>query len=207
MTEERVGVLELLPGMLFSPFQTLKRASARRSFRSAFLLYLLVILINGLSEFLTLRTSPAAELPASIGLVIFFLVAVPVALILWFLQAGFFYLAGHLMGGRGVPLGILSVCALVVTPQLFLVPLNVLLVLAKVAEPVVTGVGLVAGLAVAIWMLVLLVVGLREEHELATGQAVLLVLIPILAIILLVFLFAAMVGIIAATGLGGFVKP
>ncbi|RDV84535.1 YIP1 family protein [Ammonifex thiophilus] len=203
MTEKPVGILELLPGMLFSPFQTLRRWEVRRSFKSAFSLYLLVILVNGLSEFFTLRTPPAAELPASTGLVVFFLVAVPVALVLWFLQAAFFYLAGHLMGGRGEPLGVLSVCALAVTPQLFLVPLNVLLVLAKVAEPVVASVGLVAGLAVAVWMLVLLAAGLREEHELATGQAVLLVLIPILATVFLALLFAVVVGLIAAAGLGG----
>ncbi|MGO0123417.1 YIP1 family protein [Desulfothermobacter acidiphilus] len=212
MTEERMGILELLAGMLFAPLQTIRRAEARRSFKSALTLYLLVLVLNGLTNLLLMRasSSASASLPhATVPfLAAFLLLGIPLALMLWLLQASFFYLVGHLMGGRGTPLGVLSVCALVITPQLYLVPLDVLLVLARVSEAATSLVGGLAGLALLVWMAVLLVVGLREEHELATGQAVLLVLVPLLALIFLVFLVAMVVGVVAAVlGLGGLGKP
>lgn len=59
---------------------------------------------------------------------------------------------------------------------------------------------------VAIWMLVLLVLGIRELQELSTGKAVLVVIIPIILVLIGLALFAVVVaafigGILGLTGL------
>ncbi|MBC9784546.1 YIP1 family protein [Heliobacterium chlorum] len=113
--------------------------------------------------------------------------AVSLGIIMWFVMAGFFNLVGELLGGRGNAKGLLTALGLAYWPSILLAPVN----LAGQYLPggkVIQSLGL---LAVTLWGFVLQVLAIRESLYLSTGRSLLVIFFPLIVLILLFALMAA----------------
>jgi hypothetical protein len=108
--------------------------------------------------------------------------------------SGIFYLIGRLLGGRGPFSGLLSTLAFASIPNILLAPLTAVFNL--IGVPFVGG---LLGFAVAIWVLVLYVLGIRESLSLSTGRAVATLLIPVGV---LLALGCALIALVVALAIG-----
>ena len=118
--------------------------------------------------------------------------------VMLFAYSGYLHLAGEFLGGRGSAKGVYVAVCLSQLPYVVAIPVMVL-------APVFGGLGVLlmglANLGVAIWSIVIQVIGLVRVMQLSTRRAVLAVFSPILLVLLFVILLVfclAIVGISAA---------
>ncbi|MGQ9711298.1 MAG: Yip1 family protein [Desulfotomaculales bacterium] len=190
-----MGLLEVAAGVLFDPVNTFRRLAPAPPVGKAVILATLVNAATGLMGYFTFRALPpggaqdpvpgllAAMLPA-LSITGFFLWYAK-----WFVHGGFLHFVAQLLGGRGLPLGTLTVYALAALPDVFIVPVQGVLVLLELPEVTASVVQGIAGLALFIWAVVLLVLGLRETHGFSSGHAVATVLGPVAGMVLVAVVF------------------
>lgn len=116
---------------------------------------------------------------------------------------GILHLAALVFGGKGTFAGLFSAIGFAQFPMILSFPL---MVLGRVGGPAVMGLTIVGSVGLALWVVALSVVALREAHAMPTGAAigtyVAAALVPIalvVGIVLIVALVAAAAG--AASGL------
>lgn len=191
----RTGFLELVYGVLFEPVTTFRRIAAGPPLGTAVLIFTLVNLISALmSTFIAHRL--AGQSPYGMHMAWLMQAAAPVlagaGLVLqyvkWYLFSALIHLTAGLTGGRGPAAGTLTVVALSALPSIILAPVDLILLLAGLRGPVITAVMILLGLLILIWSAVLIVIGLREVHAISTGQSLLAVLLPPLALLVILFI-------------------
>lgn len=197
------GFLELLYGVFFEPRTTMKRVAGRPPLGHA---ALVVTILSALGTAMWLLTAAsvlgrvlhAASLDpfASVFQALAPLAAVTVFLwgfLKWFVYSSVLSLAAELLGGLGRARGVFAASGLAGLPALLMAPVQLISYgtgAENLAGSVLSG---LAGVTVAIWSIVLTVMGVREVHGLSIGRSVLAVLSPYLAMItFLLFLFAAL---------------
>ncbi len=185
MNNSSIGFFEIIYGILFDPVQTFRRLSANPPLLLTLLIVTLVNILVTAMSMLTLRTvSQAGPVPEVAEL---FASALPI-----FMVAGFFFwyarwllfgavlnLSAQLFGGKGSAAGSLVVLGLAALPALLLIPVEAVVVLLNLHSAPVSLLLALLRFAVFIWSLVLVIIGLREIHQLETGRAVLAMLAPI----------------------------
>lgn len=200
--EPPMGFLDIIYGVFFDPRATFRRLAARPPLGLAVLIFTLVNLAGALMGALvgyrlTLPPghpsmgmnwlAPAAPLVAAAGLVFQY--------VKWVVVSALLHLTAGLLGGRGKASGILTVTALAALPALAMIPVDLLLLLLDTRGMPLTMVTAILGLAVFIWGVVLVVLGLMEVYHFTASRALLTVLLPpaiiILSSIILLVLFAA----------------
>uniref|UniRef100_A0A7C1F2V0 YIP1 family protein n=1 Tax=Ammonifex degensii TaxID=42838 RepID=A0A7C1F2V0_9THEO len=204
----RPGLLELVHGVLFSPASVFRAVAETPPLKEAALIFFLLAFGSSLAGSLLLRSNiaavPGVEIPQVTRVVsgllpVFLLVSLVFAAARLFLFAAVFHFLAELLGGRGTPQGTLTVCALAGLPGIFLVPVELLLNLWKVAAAPAAAIGGLVGLGVLLWQVMLLVIGLREVHRFTTGTAAVAVVLP-LAVLIGLFV-ALLIGMIASLGM------
>jgi hypothetical protein len=204
----RLGVLDLVYGVLFNPAATFRKIKEGPPLCYAALLFFLLAVSNAVVSFSFFRSAiadfPAADLapviPVLSGLlpfIVFF--ALVFAGLRWFLYGAVLHLVAEIWGGKGSPRGTLTVYALAALPGIFLVAVELLLRLLRVPDIAAAALSGIAGFGVLVWGVVLLVLGLREVHGFSTGLAALTVLTPVAALVVLVMVFIAVVMVLAGT--------
>lgn len=202
---EKQGLFELVYGALFDPVQTFKRISGKLPLGWTLLIFSLVKVLSVTVFWYTLSSDLMSRDIAGVydydyGTADIFRVMVPViiagALVYeyfkWFVYSGALHLLADLAGGSGKAAGVLVVTGLASLPALLFLPVQILITF--------WGGNWMAGLinflimlSVLIWGFILVVIGMRETQRLSTGSAVLVSLLPAIAIVLATVFFTVMV--------------
>jgi hypothetical protein len=200
--ESPPGFLDLIYGVFFEPRSTFRRLSANPPLGLAVIIFTLVNLAGALAGglmgyHLSMQAvppymgmhwlTPVAPMMAVAGLIFQY--------IKWVVVSALLYLTASLLGGQARASGVLTITALAALPGLLMIPVDVLLYLFNVRGTGLTAVAAVLGLAVFLWGVVLVVLGLMEMYRFSAGRAVLVVLLPpaviVLSGIVLLVIFAA----------------
>ncbi|MEW6276678.1 MAG: Yip1 family protein [Bacillota bacterium] len=184
------GFLELVYGVLFEPVAAFSRVVQRLPLGQTVLIFtlvnLLVAFMNGL-VMSRLMHHPAADHMA----VMMVKAMTPVLVILgltfqfakWFTYSALLHLLAEFLGGRGRAVGVWTVAGLASLPGIFLVPVNLLLLLFGVRGFALSLLVYLFGFLVLIWGMILLILGIRQEHALSAGRAAAVVLLPVGAVV------------------------
>jgi hypothetical protein len=186
------GFLETIYGILFDPVRTFRRLADAPPLLLTFAIVTLVNAFGALMSILTVRTVGLTDVDPEIAQVVspaapFLILA---GFFLWYAKwlgyGAVLHLTAQLLGGSGGARGTLVTYGLAGLPAILLLPVDALVVVANLGQsPVTVLLGLLR-LAVFVWGVVLLVIGLREMHRFPTGRAVTTVLAPVGAVVLLV---------------------
>lgn len=205
-----LNVYDLVYGILFEPGKTFHQVAENPPVK---LTLVLIIGINFLLAIMGMFTTQqglipdelmtgrgGAELQAVIDAAtpVFALGGFLVNLVAWFILSALLHLISEFFGGKGRALTSFTVYGLAGLPAIFLLPLQGLEIFLPQNPVISTIVGLGA-LAVFLWGIVLLVIGLREAHKFSTARSVAVVATPWIAGAVVLFVAAIlMVGIISA---------
>ncbi len=201
-SRDSLGFAELIYGVIFNPGATFARVSRENHLFNGFVIFLSVTLLGSVVSFLGARdfsdlppelAGAFTEAGPFIGVL-----AIVLAFISWFIQAGVLQVFAELLGGRGRALQVLTVLALAGIPKAFAVPFQVLGFFFA-GSMVSTFLGAAVSLSVIIWSIVLMVTGLKEVHGLSAGRAAAVLALPLGTLGLALLIIAA--------SLAGFVIP
>lgn len=195
------GFLETVYGVLFDPVATFRRMREEPPLGLTIGVVTVVNVATALMSVLTFRALPGD--PSGFGAALDRL-APFIALagfLFWYLKwlgyGAVLHLTAQLLKGEGGPRATLVAYGLTGLPSLLLLPLQGLMAVLRPGELAESLITALFGLAVLIWSTVLLVLGLREMHNLTTGRAVAVVAVP--AAILL--LAAGLIMVLSILGL------
>ncbi|MCF8011282.1 MAG: YIP1 family protein [Clostridiales bacterium] len=203
-----LGFLELIYGILFEPVKTFKQIAFNPPIGQAVIIYLAVKLLSGImGAFINANTMAGAltQVPPILAQVIhgmvplFILLGLLIQFIKWFVYSGVLHLLADFYGGAGTARGVFTVYGLAALPTVFLIPVQLLLLVLSPGEGFVNLLIIPVTLALAIWGFIILILGVREVHEFSTGRSVLVIFTPVIAIILLVIIAAAVLFSVAAS--------
>ena len=189
-----LGFLETVYGVLFEPVKMMKRVAENPPLVMALVIVAILSLLGTLMGYLALSRVISLGYDAG-GIVQLFQGAralVPIgacfalvfSFIKWFFCSAILHLTADLLGGRGRARGVFAAAGLAGLPQILLIPFQFLGYWYGSGKYAVTALLLLAGLAVWIWSSILLVIGIREVHNMSTGRAALVFFIPYLALFL-----------------------
>jgi len=198
-------MLELVYGILFDPVKTCRRIIESPPLGTITVIFSLVkifsnlmggylsakFFFNGLSGSGRGASGVAESLAPAVAVF-----GLACEYLKWLFYSGFLHLTAELSGGRGRAAAIFAVTGLASVPALLFLPLNILLFVLDGKGVTVFVITLFSGLAVIIWGFVIIVIGLKEAHGFSAGRAVLVALLPALAIIF--FILFALAGLAAS---------
>lgn len=107
----------------------------------------------------------------------------------WLVFAAVLHLLAEFFGGSGRGITSFTVYGLAGLPAILLLPLQSLEIIFS-DIPFFTSLATLGALAVTLWGIALLVIGLRETHQLSTGRAVLVLATPLLLLLVLLIILA-----------------
>lgn len=202
------GFLELVYGVLFDPLPVFRKVAAKPPVGLSVLIFTLVNAAAVVMSFLVMSRSmyrhmPGMEIPMT-GLMS---AAMPLMAVLslvldyvgWLLASGLFHLLAEFLGGRGRATGVFTVVGLSSLPFIFLVPVNLLLLLWGLKSFAAVIIMPLLSLIVVVWLLILLILGIRQVHDFSTWRAVAVVLLPVAGVIILtVILIMTMMGLMTS---------
>ncbi|WP_049752629.1 Yip1 family protein [Candidatus Desulforudis audaxviator] len=197
-----LGFLEIIYGVLFDPVKTFRRLAEDPPFLLVLVIVTLVNAAGTLMSMLTVNTIAPAELGAEFdrliaGVAPFLVLA---GFFLWYAKwlgyGAVLHLVAQLLGGRNGPKATLTVYGLAGLPAVFMLPVQGFVVVAGLAETPASAILGLIGLGVFVWSLALLIIGLREVHQLSTGGAAIVVFAPVAAVaaLFLLLLIVLVVG-------------
>lgn len=196
------NILELSIGVLARPVSTMRRICQRRPMGWGIIISVLVSLIGASLQVAQSEEAPsylAEGVPApAIDPVAWFIIAPMIALLGLALAAALFHFTAFLLGGRSTYAGVFSAIAFARLPSVFNAPLVLLSVLLGPAGSFLVGLG---NMGLIVWSMALIVIGIRENYQLTTGRAILVFLLPLLAIVGLLLLIALAVAILVGAAL------
>lgn len=209
VSEPSPGFLELVYGVLFEPDKTMKRVAERPPLGLAVMVVTIISLLGAVMGLLTVskvlnqslhavameQFLPGLRALAPLGAVFGLLWGY----VKWFGYSAIMHLAAELLGGRGSARGVFAAVGLAGLPAILMIPIQFLSYWLGTGRLAVTILVVLAGLAVGIWSVILMVIALRQVHGLSTGRSVLVVFSPILALITLgILMIITLVGIAAS---------
>ncbi|MBU7007337.1 Yip1 family protein [Phosphitispora fastidiosa] len=184
-SKDRLGFVELIYGVLFSPTATFAKVSRENHLFNGFVIFLTITLVSSVVNYLGARNF--SDLPPELAGAFteagpyMGILAVVFAFIGWFVQAGILQVFAELLGGEGRALQVLTVLALAGIPKAFAIPFQVLGLFIS-GSMVSTFLSVAVSLLVITWFLVLMVIGLREVQGFSTGRAAAVFVLPLAAL-------------------------
>ena len=200
------GVLESAAGVLSRPVDTLRRVTSHPRVWWALLVAALIAVgsaLAGAGEAERFDGFPGSFAPVDRGgafVAVTVIVAPLVSVLLLLAWAGIVHGVARLLGGRARYEGTLSGFGFAQVPSALGIPAQLLPLALGRGGAVLSG---LIQFGLFIWVLVLEVITVRENHALSTGRAVAALLIPVgVVLVLLVVLVIALVAVVAGN-LGG----
>jgi hypothetical protein len=196
------GLLETAVGVITEPVSTLRRVTATAPLGWA--IWLTVVLsaiawatgsIQFGQGFEDVSRSQPFSLPSTPVLAVLGLILGPIlGLIGLVIGTGILKLTSLMFGGKGSFKSLFCGLAFASVPNIFSAPIQVLQFLGGVGGQILGG---LISVGISIWVVVLAVIAVRENNAFSTGKAVGAVLLPIAAILLLVFVLVAVIVAVA----------
>lgn len=182
MTMEKSPV-DIIYGILFLPGKAMRDLAVDPPLGTAVLVFLAVSLLSALAATITPGMPSAGRLSASLLL----LLILAFQFLGWFLGTAVLQLTAELLGGKGRGRTLLALLGLANLPMAFQPPAALIGRLAGsgAAE-------LLLSTALGVWSLVLAAIAIRESHRVSTGRAVLVLLLPLVAVVTLILLVAVL---------------
>lgn len=173
-------ILDVLYGLIFQPQGTMRELARTRPLLTGLMVFLGVYLVNYLFQGASGQISPSA-----FGLTLlprpFWLLGglgAIMAVLMWFVSAGLFSLLGEVLYGYGNGKAVLTCLSFAVFPGVLGPALHYAAVMISLET-----IGALLYLLSMLWVMVLQVLAVREALTLTTGQAVLVYILPLTAII------------------------
>ena len=179
--------IELIKGFLLSPVETFQK-DRKADLGDALKYFLVLVLVNTVlsviislvalssiwAAYSSIFEGLGIALPAAagFGIVIFAILMIFVTLLALFIGAAWLHLWVYILGGRKGYLETLKAIAYGDTPSLLLGWIPVI--------------GIIGG----IWSLILLILGIRELHEISTGRAALALILAIVVLMIIIIALA-----------------
>lgn len=218
----QLNPIDAAVGVIVRPVTAMREIATARPWLTALVLSMAITLLTGLANLTasTSLTSPAPpELPGgellpvelqsalegyqvlaqSPALIVAnALVLSPLLLIIW---TGLLFLVSRLLRGRAPFTGLLATQSFASVPAILLAPVSALANLGGGA--LLALLGGVLGFGVALWTLVLQVIGIRESQAFSTGRAVAALLISIVIVVIVLTIVVGMAVAIVLTAVLG----
>ncbi len=180
------NIYENVYDVLFQPRTAMRRIAENRVIGQALAVFTVSAVIPIWAVYFGLK---AAGMSKAVDIIIF--VHVLGSLVVWLLGAAIWHMIAEFFGGRGTALGLLAALGFAQFPRIFIVPLWVL---AALMPPGIRPLLMVlAGLIIMVWALALDVTAIRESHGISGAKAVLVLLTPMLAIMVLAAISVALI--------------
>jgi len=214
---EEKSFFDLLYGIITKPVQTMRYIADKKLIFVGIVLTISIAWINsianipGMLSSFSQTTSGLETLPA-VGVMRGFILALAVILppfsatFILLMQAGIFHILAVLFKGKGSYDGLIGVLGFASFPSIIAIPFALLDLLATRSgwagyTAVMVPVTLVVSLGLVVWILVLDVIGVRENYQLSTWRAFLVVTIPIIVFIVLAAAFFIAIAVFAVGAL------
>ena len=201
MNETKPVITELIYGALFAPASTFRRISGDPPLFYSFIVFLAVLVLTSLVQIVI--PQQVGNLPPELADALsgtgpyLGIIGAVFSVIGWFIQAGVFQVFAELFGGRGRAAEVLTVLAFASVPGVVIIPFRIFSYYTP-DSLLISLLTMAVTLAVIVWRIAILTIGLRETHQFSTGKALAAIFVPGAVILL-----AA--GILAASLIGLFV--
>lgn len=179
LSGKELGFAETVTGIITGPADTMREISRRKAFRLAVPAFFLALLVTNISAVLT--EPELAQLLGGPGAALLVLTAFSFLYLLS--QSGLCYSLARLFGCRGSFATLISLLALANVPSVFSAPLALLRFVPGLAGGFFHGLG---SFALAVWVVALGVLAVRETFQISTGRAVIIFFLPLFLVLLLV---------------------
>ncbi|MTI83565.1 MAG: YIP1 family protein [Firmicutes bacterium] len=203
-----LNFLDLIYGVLFDPARTFQKVAANPPLWQAVLIYVLVSVLTGaMGVFVNFRIMPAAvsELSSTVmGLVqsilpLLALGGILLQFVKWFTYSALLHLLADFFGGKGTARGVFTVYGLAGLPTLFIIPVQLLVLGISPGNSWLDIFTIPVSIALTIWAVILLILGIKEVHGFSTGRAAAVVFTPVAAMaVLVVITIITMVSVITS---------
>ncbi|MEW6523196.1 MAG: Yip1 family protein [Bacillota bacterium] len=179
-------LLEFIYGTLFQPVPTARRLAEERPLGMAALVYLTATALTGSFNIIGLsrqvNVAVLAVVPAAMVMVL-----VTLSVAVWLVYTGLLQIIAELFGGRGKGLSLLAATGFAGLPSIFMP------VVGLISRAAGWGLEALFSLLLSVWAMVLMVIAVRESHQLSTGRSILTVLAPLVAGVFTVILLVIIV--------------
>ncbi|MDD3853037.1 MAG: YIP1 family protein [Syntrophomonadaceae bacterium] len=187
-----MSAIDNVYGVLFEPVNTFRYLKDNKPYGQAILLLVLVLMVTTVFQTAQLKNN-AAIMPEKFGegIIVFTIMSAVMSLLSIFFLSGFVSLLSEIFWEKANAGGVLTATCFASIPAVLAPPLAY--------AATITGlewIGIILSLLIAGWVFILQLLGIREALEISTGQAVLLIFMPL---IILVFILICMVVLFAAT--------
>jgi len=186
-------LLENIFGTLFSPASTFRRMlEERTSVTIAAIVVLIACICSGAGSILTQSVfmSMFAEFPGFEEMMFSpsasMTISVVFGFILWVVIAGILHVVAKILGGKGAFTEMLVLLGFAMLPNIFQAPIGLIAFLSGGLTGAFIAIGL--GGILAIWVLILDVLAIREAHKFSTGRAIATLVLPFVVLIVLAFI-------------------
>jgi len=112
--------------------------------------------------------------------------SVVVGFIGWVVIAGIFHVVAKILGGKGAFTEMLVLMGFAMLPNIFQAPIGLIAIFSGGLTGALIAIGL--GGILAIWVLILDVLAIREAHKFSTGRAIATLVLPFVVLMVLVFI-------------------
>ncbi|MEA2074848.1 MAG: Yip1 family protein [Euryarchaeota archaeon] len=198
-------LLENISGTFFSPTSTFRRMlEERTSVTTAAIIVLIASICSGAGSILTQSAvmSLFAEFPGFEEMLLSPTVSVTLSVvggfISWVVIAGILHIVAKVLGGEGAFTEMLVLMGFAMLPNIFQAPIGLVALLSGGLTGAFIAMGL--GGILAIWVLILDVLAIREAHKFSTGRAIATLILPFVILTVLAFILI-IVGIFLISGL------
>lgn len=200
----RPGFLELVYGVLFEPRGAMVRVAEQTPTGIAALVVAILSLVGTIMFYITIKQVLSDNgqgwfFPAAVFLPVAAILSLFFSFFKWFLYSAVLHLTADLLGGRGSARAVFAVVGLSGLPALFMVPFQLLAFLFFPRSSAVDILLILAALALAVWSLILAVIGMKAAHGISTGRALLAALAPVLAVVAAVLVALVSLALLLAT--------
>jgi len=204
-------LLENIFGTLFSPASTFRRMlEERTSVTTAAIVVLIACICSGIGSILTQNVVmsvftefPPGFEPATDFEGMTFSPAVSMNLsviggfIGWVFIAGILHVVAKILGGKGAFTEMLVLMGFAMLPNILQAPIGLVVIHIGSLTGAFVSMGL--GGVLAIWILILDVLAIREAHKFSTGRAIATLVLPFVVLIVLAFILV--IGIFLISGI------
>ncbi|SFL76806.1 Yip1 family protein [Pelosinus propionicus] len=181
------NVFDALYDVLFQPKIAMKMIAEQKNISQGVIVFFLSLVIPLWALYFGLQdVGMSAMVPFIIGFKIIS------SMLMWFMGAAVWHLIAEFLGGRGTGLGLFITLGFAQFPQILIVPLWVIAALLPASLKSIMMAA--AALIIFAWTFFLTITAIKEVYEFSTAKAMLVIIAPVLAILV--------VGAIAFTFIG-----